>query len=166
MGLIKRHKMCRLVKMLAISLGVYLFWFSHLAGETPNLPPELQAKTDNYQELIKTHQYTQAVTLMENTLKEAQTNSAQLLRQKYQDLLGVADKKTNLALDLYKANKSGSGGGLSLADLLGASGADTPDGGGSFEEPPYPSVRNASQQLEYPPGSGVIWSSDGNGGWE
>lgn len=97
----------------------------------------------------------------------ATTDSAQLLRQRYEDLLGELKDKRDYNLDVYKATKEDSGGGLTLADLLGATGTDTQDnGGGSYEEPPYPSVRNASQQLEYPSGSGIVWHSDGNGGWE
>ena len=128
-------------------------------------------------------------------LSLAQSN-ASLLRQNYQDLLGeyqgrqaeeqarqaalaaeaaaTEDKRRwelNYNLDKYKANKSGGSelGGLGglLAGLFGGDTATASQNtGGQFTEPPYPSVRNASQQLEYPPGSGVIWSSDGNGGWE
>ena len=77
MRLIERNKMYQEVKAISISLLVCLFWFGYSAGETPSLPSEPQAKITNYQELIKTHQYAQAVTLMENTVKEATASSSE-----------------------------------------------------------------------------------------
>jgi hypothetical protein len=65
------------MRKILIGLLICLFCFNHLLGETPNLPPEFQEKITNYQELIKTHQYTQAVSSIENTLKEAQTSSVE-----------------------------------------------------------------------------------------
>jgi len=87
-------------------------------------------------------------------------DSASLLRQQYQDLLGEADKKTQLALDVYKTNKSGSGGsemaglGDIFAKMLGLGGETTPDN--SPKEP---------QPTSTPTNPNVHWQSPG-GEWE
>jgi len=59
------------MRRILIGLLICLFWFGHLAGETSNLPTELQAKVNNYQEFIQTHQYAQAINLCKEALKEA-----------------------------------------------------------------------------------------------
>ena len=99
----------------------------------------------------------------------AATNAAALSRQNYQDLLDMADKKTNLALDLYKTNKSaaGDGEGLDLTSLLKLMTGNTePAANGNLESPPMSSpFGNNSFEREWPSGSGIIWTSDGVGGW-
>ena len=151
MGFFERNRMRQVIRVLTISLGVCLFWFSYLASETSNLSPELQTTVNTYQELIKTHQYAQAVTLIENTLKEAQANSseesvltqlkvllddAQRQSKSFSNLIKSlsSPKKPELYLDaqtiiiIDKANESGVEGRIkgNLKDTRKVSWADIP----------------------------------------
>lgn len=115
---------------------------------------------------------------------------AENARQLYSDLLTEyvkgedirqADESSKLAREKFdwdKAHPSGNGDGDNpleiLTNIIAAEeklGMDL-NGDGiigapqqSFQEPPYKSNPYQSQQIEYPPKSGVFWTGDGQGGW-
>jgi hypothetical protein len=90
----------------------------------------------------------------------ASTDQASLLRQQYEDLLGMADKKTQLGLDVARMKQSGSGGsdiaglGEMFAKILGVGGDTAPTG---LPAEPKPT--------QTPTNPNVHWQSPG-GEWE
>ena len=106
----------------------------------------------------------------------AKQGAAATARQSYQDLLDLATLNTNLALDVEKMNRSSSDGlnlnsmypGFQFNPMTGTWEKTGAGGGGDQGElvPPPMSTMIKGREVEYPPGSGLIWTSTGNGGWE
>jgi ABC-type transporter Mla subunit MlaD len=93
------------------------------------------------------------------------TNQATLLQQQYTDLLNEASMRSDNAYRQASLNNSGSsGGGLDLGGILTALTGGEESGGEEYQSPPYTPGR-AGMEVEYPPGSGVVWESDAQGGW-
>jgi hypothetical protein len=105
-----------------------------------------------------------------NSSVNAQQGNAALSRQTYEDLLGMADKKTALDLALYKENNSSAASAMSPLDKLLQEAIAKKLLGGSVEESGYPPPPMTSArpdvEVEYPVGSGVFWVGDGMGGWK
>lgn len=102
----------------------------------------------------------------------AQQNTATQLRQAYQDALSVAGSNFEGAKWGYEqthAKPSSAAAKSPFEDMMQNYLMQQIMGGGqttnqSLQEPPMTSSPNA--QLEYPPGSGTVWVSDGQGGWK
>lgn len=96
-------------------------------------------------------------------------NQAQLAQQNYQDLFDEFKTLEELNQSSAKLKQGSDSGGLDIDNLLKLLGFGKEDvvPGSQYQEPIMSSIFGRTDiQVEWPQGSGVIWTSDGMGGWE